>query len=121
MNEHEQLVARLLNDSGSHEVVSWLSRGSPNEGRTVGRFASSDESLKFVKSLYELGALEILAVQIERHFESKTQHTGKLVIKLPTGLDTRQAIFDWCRQQGESLGFSPDPDRGETHLFLLLD
>jgi hypothetical protein len=36
-------------------------------------------------------------------------------------MSVNKAIFDWCNQQGDALGCTPDPDGGETHLFLLLD
>jgi hypothetical protein len=120
-SEHEQLVERLLDDPFKQEAVEWLKGGGVEDKRTVGRFETNRDSLKLVQEIYDLGVLEIFAVQIQPLRKTRGQHTGKLIVKLPTKPGARQQIFDWCRQQGESLGFSPDPDRGETHLFLLLD
>jgi hypothetical protein len=44
-----------------------------------------------------------------------------LVVRLPQNPKQRSAIFGWCKRQGDSLGFTPDPDQGESHLFLMLD
>ena len=120
-SEHEQLVERLLDDPFKKEAVEWLKGGRIDDKRTVGRFETNQDALKLVQDIYDLGALQIFAVQIQPIPKARGQRTGKLIVKLPTRPGARQRIFDWCRQQGESLGFSPDPDRGETHLFLLLD
>ncbi len=119
--EHEQLVGRLLSDPAKKEAVEWLKDGSLEDKRTVGGFETNRDALKYVQAIYDLGALEILAVQIQSLPKGNGQRSGKLIVKLPSSPEARRAIFDWCRKQGDSLGFSPDPDRGETYLFLLLD
>ncbi|MCI0539175.1 MAG: hypothetical protein L0Z50_28540 [Verrucomicrobiales bacterium] len=118
--EHDQLIERLLRDPRKSEAIKWL-EGARDGQRTLGRHRTAGTSAKLVRNLYGLGASEVLAVQIQPGRNGDGQHTGKLVVKLPQEAERRKAIFGWCQEQGDSLGFSPDLDRGESHLFLLLD
>ena len=120
-SEHEQLIQRLLSDPAKMEAMGWLKSVHPGENRTVGACELNVESLEFVQKIYDLGALEILAVNIHPHPNGAGEHTGKLVVTLPQNPEQRTAIFEWCRLQGDSLGFTPESDQGESHLFLLLD
>ena len=120
-SEHEQLIQRLLSDPAKMETVDWLKSERPDERRTVGACETNLESLEFVQKIYDLGASEILAVNIHPHPNGAGEHAGKLVVILPQNPGQRTAIFEWCRLQGDSLGFTPESDQGESHLFLLLD
>jgi len=119
--EHEQLIRRLLSDPKKAEALKWLKGSSTIDERTIGAFKTNRASIEFVTEIYRAGALEIIAVHIKKILRRNSYRTGKLVVKLPQDAKSRNAIFNWCRQQGDSLGFSPDPDCGESHLFLLLD
>lgn len=120
-SEHDKLIERLLRDPHKREAVEWLKGAGIDDKRTIGACETNRDAMEFIQEIYSLGALEVFAVQIRPLPEGIGQRTGKLVVKLPRSSGLRQAIFDWCRKQGESVGFSPDPDRGESHLFLLLD
>ena len=119
--EHEQLIRRLLSDRKKAEALKWLKGGGSEDKRLVGGCKTNRESIRFVKEIYDAGAIKIFAVQIHKKRGSDNHRTGKLVVELPQDAKARKAIFAWCKKQGDSLGFSPDPDRGESHLFLLLD
>ena len=119
--EHEQLIRRLLGDRKKKEVLEWLKGSSSEDKRLVGSCKTNRDSISFVEEIYAAGALEVLAVHIRKILKRSGHRTGKLVVKLPSDAKVRAAIFDWCTRQGDSLGFSPSSDRGETHLFLLLD
>ncbi len=119
--KHEQLIHRLLSDPAKVEAQDWLKSENTSKSRTVGACATTQDSLEFVQEIYNLGASEIFAVNIHTKPNSAGERTGKLVVTLPEDPKQRSAIFDWCKRQGESLGFTPDADHGESHLFLLLD
>jgi serine/threonine-protein kinase RIO1 len=120
-SEHERLISRLLSDRKKAEVLKWLKGGSSEDKRIVGGCKTNRESIRFVKEIYDAGAIKIFAVQIHKKRGSDSHRTGKLVAELPQDAKARKAIFAWCKKQGDSLGFSPEPDRDESHLFLLLD
>jgi len=119
--EHEELIQRLLSDTAKRETTEWLKSGTTIEKRIVGACKTTRESLDLVQTIYGLGAEKIFAVDIHQIPNGSGQRTGKLVVKLPKDAKSRKTLFDWCRRQGDSLGFTPDPDRGESYLFLLLD
>ena len=119
--EHEQLIARLLKDSAKREAGEWIESGGDELSRSVGSRKTKQDSLNFVQDIYRVGAVKVLAVNIQRRPKSAAEHAGKLVVELPVDSVRRKAIFDWCKEQDDSLGYSPEMDQGETHLFLLLD
>ncbi|MGH7977226.1 MAG: hypothetical protein ACREDS_15880 [Limisphaerales bacterium] len=121
ISEHGQLIQRLLRSRKKAEALKWLKGGSADDERTIGACKTNRASIKFVKEIYAAGATEIIAVQIRKIPRQKKHRAAKLVVKLSSDVKSRKAIFHWCEQQGDSLGFSPDEDRGESHLFLLLN
>ena len=120
-HKHEKLIHRLLSDPTKVEAQDWLKSEGAGKSRTVGACETNQDSLEFVQEIYDLGALEIVAVSVHAKPNSTGERTGKLVVTLPHEAKQRRAIFDWCKRQGDSLGFTPDTDHGESHLFLLLD
>jgi hypothetical protein len=127
--EHEQLISRLLSDRKKAEALKWLEGNSSEDNRIIGACKTNRDSIRFVKEIYDLGVVEIIAVQIRKKRGRKIHRTGKLVAKLPQDDKSRKMIFRWCKKQEGSvdfcpegsIGFSPELDRGESHLFLLLD
>jgi len=119
--DHDRLIARLLSDPRKAEAMKWLRNANASEERTIGRRRTTGTSARLVKKLYDLGACQVLAAQIHIAPKGAGQHTGKLVVELPKDLKPRRAIFEWCKKQGDSLGYSPDVDQGQNYLFLLLD
>jgi hypothetical protein len=116
--EHERLIQTLLTDPNQQDALTWLKSDTL---RTVGASKTNQASIEYVEQIRRLGALEIVAVRIHSKPNTKGERSGKLVVRLPIEQSSRGAIFEWCKRQGESLGFSPDTDKGESHLFLLLD
>ena len=119
--EYEQLIRRLLGDPTKREALEWLKDDNGGGNRTIGGCATTQDSMKFVQEIYGLGAEEVLAVNVHPRLKGAGERTGKMVVALPKNPKHRRAIFDWCKRQGDALGFTPDPDHGESHLFLLLD
>jgi hypothetical protein len=120
-NEHEQLILRLLADPTKREAMEWLKDDRGGGNRTIGACATNLDSMKFVREIYDLGAQEVFVVSVHSRPKGAGERTGKLVVALPQNPKHRRAIFDWCKGQGDALGFTPDPDHGESQLFLLLD
>ena len=117
-DEHERLIQRLLSDPNKKDAFTWLKSDAL---RTIGSGKTNQASIDYLEQIRRLGALEIVAVRIHSKPNAKGERSGKLVVRLPIEQSSRDAIFEWCKRQGDSLGFSPETDRGESHLFLLLD
>jgi hypothetical protein len=118
LSEHDQLIRRMLSDPANQEAISWLQNDTQ---RTIGACETNQKSIEFVRQIYDLGAMDVFAVKIHPNRKDSGERSGRLVVKLPEEPTKRQEIFAWCKRQGDSLGFSPESDRGESHLFLLLD
>jgi hypothetical protein len=120
--EHDAFIWRMLGDRRKKEALAWLKGRTPGDERLIGGCHTNRESILFVKKLYGIGAKEVIAVQIRSARKPrKCKRTGKLVVAFPESPDKRKDLLDWCKAQGESLGYSPEFDHGESHLFLLLD
>jgi hypothetical protein len=100
------------------EALEWLRATPANSLRTLGEMAI-DESIAFVTRLYDLGAEQVLAVEIDEYPEGA--NTGHLLVKLPSDGVARRRLFDFERADAESHGFEGTPDRGQEYVYLKLD
>jgi hypothetical protein len=92
--------------------------------RRRGHFTLTDvpaipESIALVQEIYDAGAVEVLAVEID-DYPDDGQNTGKLVIRLPNG-EQRKGVFAWAGSAAEAQGFDPEQDMGQSYLFVMLD
>jgi hypothetical protein len=117
---HQVFVRSLLTQKTLAETRDWL-QGNGNAGRSLGRFKSESDALKFIEVLYKAGATKVIAPDIH---SGKTggQFADCLLVKLPKIAPKRKAVRKVCSQLSKrKLGvFQPDKDIGETHLYLSL-
>ena len=114
------LVAWLLEKPNCSEARKWLSKASTDKSaRSLGRFKRKQDSIKFVQSLYEAGAVKVIAPDI---YASKAgdQFADCLVVQLPMDAARRKAVRKVCGQlQKRKLGaMQPGDDIGESYLYL---
>ncbi len=112
-------IEELLNTSGSREALAWLREGGPEE-RTLGELPSREASLEIVQEIYSLGAARVTAVGITT-YDTGEENTGKLIVSLPNSAPARAKVFAWCAQEAKHLGFEPERDIGQEHVFVMLD
>jgi hypothetical protein len=113
-------VAWLLEKPNRSEARKWFLKASSDESaRSLGRFKRESDAAQFVQSLYEAGAVKVIAPDI---YASKTgdQFADCLVVQLPKNVTRRKAIRKVCGQlRTRRLGATqPDEDIDETHLYL---
>ncbi len=116
----DEFVQRFLNAPNTQEAKSWLCGGSESDFRSVGELETNRESIALVQQIYDAGATEVLAVEID-DYPGEGQNTGKLVIKLPDSAEARQRVFAWAGDIAESQGFDAEPDSGQSYVFVMLD
>jgi len=109
--------ARELSLNGV-EALSWLYEGEP-ETRTLGEDWTPEDSIEFVERAYALGALSVIAFDIDVYDEG-FQNTGNLAIVLPQPGPDRAALFDLERELAEERGFEGTRDSGGKWLRLYL-
>jgi hypothetical protein len=118
LENNEAFCQKLLSQAGTEEAVSWLSQSSKGT-ITLGELPTNRESLQLARKIYTLGADRVLAVEISRYEDG--ENSGKLVIALPTDPAKRMRLFRWSNSNARKLGFDPDVDIGQKHLFIMLD
>jgi hypothetical protein len=97
-----------------------LRAGSKSDFRSVGEHETREESIAVIQEIYDAGAEEVLAVEID-DYPDEGQNTGKPVIKLPDDAAARQRVFAWTAKVAESQGFNAEQDSGQSYLFVMLD
>jgi hypothetical protein len=118
-SDHTHFLAKLLRSRRKAEALRWLLGSQPARRRALGRFKGAKPSANLVRELYAAGAVKVFAVEIKSE-PTGTQRTEKLVMELPSDAKLRESIFRWCKRQGAKVGYSPEKDGGEKHLYLLL-
>lgn len=109
--------ARELSLNGV-EALSWLLEGEPDT-RTLGEDWTLGDSIRFVERVYALGALSVIAFDIDT-YDAVFQNTGHLAIVLPQPGPERAALFDLEREFAEKRGYQGTRDSGGKWLRLYL-
>ncbi len=103
-----EFIREKLQSPNKAEALSWL-RGNP--ACTIWEHAHY-RSVEMIQQLYELGAVEVMAVEIEGEV------CCELLIRLPDDQHSRDRVFDWTAEQAESRGFDRDEDFGQEYLYV---
>jgi hypothetical protein len=117
-SDDHKLIRKLLKSPSQSEALSWL-QNAGDEVRTLGELSSNEESVSLVENLYSLGAVKVLAVEIDHYPEG--QNSGKLIVELPSDPQKRAQLFRSVGEHVERRGFERDKDTDQCHLFLWLD
>jgi hypothetical protein len=120
--EHELFIESLL-DKKHAEARQWLSAAKNLDLRSLARFRTTKEALKFVETLYAAGAETIIAAVIYAGRRGK-QFADRLLVKLPKASAKRKALRkicqDLCAKRGGAM-LPDEKDMGESHLFINLE
>ena len=104
------------------EARQWL-RGEKNPRlRSLATFRTAKAALRFVETLYAAGAEKVVVAPIYAG-KGKKLFADWLLIQLPKNASKRRELQTLCkklcdRRDGAML---PDPDTGESHLFVRLE
>jgi hypothetical protein len=112
-------IEDLLNSDGSKEALRWLQNGRP-DSRMLGELPTTVASIALVQELYALGATRVTASNIQT-YDTGEENTGRLIVSLPKEPNARERVFEWCAEWAEQLGFEPERDVGQEHIFVMLD
>jgi hypothetical protein len=118
MSDYEKQFIEQLLASDHTEAREWL-RAAPGSYRNLGEL-EPDASLQLVEKLYEMGAAEVIAVEIARMPGSEDQTTNHVLVRLPLDPETRTRLFAFENEHAESEGFDGEADRGQQFIYLKL-
>jgi hypothetical protein len=114
-----QFIQKLLHSRRKAEALRWLSASRLGKRRTVGVFKGAKSSIAWVTELYASGAASVIAADIKTD-AGGNQHSDKIVAVLPTDEQQRSAVFALCKRQGDKIGYLPDADGGESHMYIYI-
>jgi hypothetical protein len=120
LKQYNKFIQDLLDKPNKAEALSWLEESTEESFRTVGELGSNEKSFDLIHAAYKAGALEVVAVEIDT-YPNGHQNTGKLIVFLPDELEARKRVFEWCGDRAEAVGYDPEVDIGQQHLFVMLD
>jgi hypothetical protein len=112
------IVLKLLRQKDKREAANWLTTAPKGVHRNIGEMTHED-SVKYIKDLYQLGAREIVAVNIG--INGMYESTDTLVATLPDKPAARKAIWDSEEKRVEEMGYEMEPDVGQQYMFLWFD
>ena len=109
-------IKPLLQTGKKREALSWLREFGEKNMRNIGEMEPS-ASLAIVQKLYEMGAREVIATQINS-WEGYGENTDYVVIVLPEGEAARKKFFGYEAQRANEMGYAPTPDHGQKLMLL---
>lgn len=116
-NENPTILA-LLKSKDKVEAIDWLTGAPKGVHRNVGELTHED-SVRFVRRLYKLGAPEVVVVEIG--VNATYESTDTLIAMLPKEPVARKAIFDSEGERAEEMGYEQEPDVGQKYLLVWFD
>lgn len=112
------LIERLL-ATRTAPAREWLGESDGDVGRTLGELDHA-ASVVLVDLLHDLGAAEVLAVEIQADDFLPAQTTNHLVVVLPTDAAPRARLISFANRLARRQGFTSDSDWGQTHIYMML-
>jgi hypothetical protein len=112
----DKLCRNLLQKKTHAEALTWLNQSRANDVRTVGEQGPED-SLKIVKGLYQAGAVEVQAVDLDR-VSGVGETVNTLCVELPGDPEKRTRLLRIEARVARGGGFDRVPDEGQQYMFL---
>ena len=112
----DSFCLELLANKSHKEATQWLNEASSNNKRLIGE-QNSAGSRKIVEDLYEMGAVNVEAVDFEM-VAGYGEGTNILIVTLPKNADQRKLLFSYEARTATAEGFDPISDDGQNYMFL---
>lgn len=120
--------SELTQQPDAAEALAWLREANDPEERSISGGDGSEtawfgeEAVQIVQELYALGAVSVIAVEIEGRVEGAAhQDTSTLIIELPEDAPKRACLFAWGAGFAHGTGWEPASDTGQRHLLIWRD
>jgi hypothetical protein len=112
-------------DRKGYEATKWIAASGNHAPFASNHFQSREDALKFVRSLYKLGATAVYAVHImdepDRIKAEGGPYSDSLFVYLPSDRSRRRALFEVEAREAKAEGFAPAGDQGQERLFFWWD
>jgi hypothetical protein len=111
----DEMAPQWVEATSTHEALTWLKHSSAPNERLVNNLKSTEASIDLIKSAYDAGASEVLAIEIEGSGDSTKHEAGALLIKLPNDSRSRRSVLVWVDEHDETPE-TPRIDYGQTYV-----
>jgi hypothetical protein len=113
----ETNVIRQLLQSRRRDAAEWLGEAADLDSRCIGPL-DRERASALVRQLVKLGAVRVLAVELQTTPGTTSESTNHLLVELPDGLGARQRLFEFEADHAIAQGYDPVGDTGEQYLYL---
>jgi hypothetical protein len=111
------------------EAKEWLKENKNKYALAGNRFAGTEDAIKFVEKLYELGAVKVVISkdsiydEKERVEKESGPYADAIVVTLPNSESERAALFNVFKNEANSQGmeFDPSTDVRNNKAFIWWD
>ena len=116
MNSDDYMQSILQKTPYKQEALAWLKLSDGKE-RTIGDgYQNAAASLRLVQDLYQHGAVEVTAIDID--VDTHMEDTSTLIVKLPDEAAARKRVLQYEAKVARLGGFDPIPDEGQHYVML---
>ena len=117
---NDAYLEKLLNETPRKaEALHWLQQ-SDGKQRMIGD-SSEDmnvaDSLRFVQDLYQRGARQVTAIDIDAS-GSGMESTSTLIVEMPGEASARQRVLEIEGKTAQKHGFDPVADEGQKYIMF---
>lgn len=114
--EADSFCSNILAKKNHKEARQWLNEATKSDIRTIGEKNSSG-SRNIVERLYNMGAVNVEAADIDR-VTGYGETTNVLIVQLPDDPVKRKKLFSYEAKISSANGFDPTSDDGQKYMFL---
>jgi len=113
--DNDNFCRAILSSGNATEAREWFKSGRC----FLGEDHRAENSIEFVKSLYEAGAVKVWVLDIS--VDELGQNSGRLIVEMPKECQLRERVFAICDEVARDSGYDPECDCGQEFRLLMLD
>lgn len=117
--EHDAFCNELIAKGKSEEALTWSREASDDIRRTIYEFDNA-RSAQIIEEIYELGALKVMAVDIDSEPDIG-ETTDTLIVTLPDEPSKRASLLRYENRLARWTGMGGTADRGQKYMLLWWD
>jgi len=103
------------------EALSWLRQNEGESALASNRFGETQNAARFVKQLYEAGALQVIIPLAVIQTDQVESYADAVVVSLPSDPSKRNRVWKICAEELKRIGETPDDNPVEDRVLLRWD
>ncbi len=117
MNNEDAYIAKQLSTTPHKlEALSWLQQADGKDRMVGDGDLDEPASLQLIKDLYQRGAVDVTAIDIDADAHMETTQT--LIVEMPHQAAAREKLLQIEAKVAAQGGFDPVGDQGQKYFML---